>query len=361
MEEQLDLNPITYLTWNWMKINKDSIPVNVSFSENSGKEVHIPQGVTVSEGKAVKTELQEPLYSIGSKASELISSNAKIGKIYTINGTLKKPLVIRIESQDGCNECTQQIIHALPDSKGEVIIVNASKDKSDGGMTALLTKLYLEENADIQISKVQLLGSAMNQIDETAASCGADSKMKFIQVELGGSHIDQGFHATLLGSRSDFTSHMAYLCRNDQYLDTNQTVVHKGKKTTCDMYTDGTIKDKSTKVYRGTIDMITGCSGSNGNEMENTLNLSPDAVEKSAPIILCGEDDISAEHGSTIGKLSKDILFYFQSRGIDQALAEEILSKAKIQAAADKIGSEEVRQEIKAYLAEIFGSDDTEE
>ncbi|MBR1638281.1 MAG: SufD family Fe-S cluster assembly protein [Treponema sp.] len=352
MTENLNLNPITYLTWHWMKINNDTIQVNPSFTENSGKEEKLPQGVSLTKGKAVSTELEEPQYSIGSEAASLISENAKEGKIYTIKGTLKEPLIIRLESPDGCNECCQQIIHALPDSKGEVIIVSSS-EKDAGGMTALLTKVFLEENAQIQISKVQLLGSAMNQIDETAASLGADAKMKFISVELGGSHVDQGFHTTLLGSRSDFTSHMGYLCRNDQYLDTNQTVVHKGKKTTCDMFTDGTIKDKSTKVYRGTIDMVTGCSGSVGNEMENTLNLSPDAIEKSAPIILCGEDDISAEHGSTIGKLSKDVLFYFQSHGIDQALAEELLSKAKIQAAADKIGAESIQEEIKEFLSAI--------
>ena len=357
MTDNLNLNPITYLTWHWMKINNDTIQVNPSFTENSGKEEKLPQGVTLSKGKTIETELPEPQYSIGSEAASLISESAKEGKIYTISGSLKEPLIIRLESKDGCNECCQQIIHAMPDSKGEVIIISSSEENA-GGMTSLLTKLYLEENAQIQVSKVQLLSSAMNQIDETAASLGADSKMNFVSVELGGSHIDQGFHASLIGNRSDFKSHMGYLCRNDQYLDTNQTVVHKGKKTTCNMFTDGTIKDKSTKVYRGTIDMVQGCSGSVGNEMENTLNLSPNAVEKSAPIILCGEDDISAEHGSTIGKLSKDILFYFQSHGIDQALAEELLSKAKIQAAADKIGSEEIRQEIKNYLAGIYGSEE---
>ncbi|MCR4899649.1 MAG: SufD family Fe-S cluster assembly protein [Treponema sp.] len=356
MIENLKLNPITYLTWSWMKINNDTITVNPSFTENNGKEIKVPEGVTVTTGKSIKTELAEPNYSIGDAAAKLISDNAKDGKIYTIKGTLKEPLIIRLESPDGVNECTQQIIHALPDSKGEVIIVSSSADKSAGGMTALLTKVYLEENADIQISKVQLLGSAMNQIDETAMVQGPDSKANFVQVELGGSHIDEGFHSTLLGNRSVFNSHMGYLCRNEQYLDTNQTVVHKGKKTICDMFTDGTIKDRSTKVYRGTIDMVTGCCGSTGNEMEGTLNLSPDALEKSAPIILCGEDDIAAEHGSTIGKLSKDILFYFQSRGIDQALAEELLSRAKITAAADKIGSEEIQTQISDYLKMIYGN-----
>ena len=84
--------------------------------------------------------------------------------------------------------------------------------------------------------------------------------------------------------------------------------------------------------------------------METTLLLSPAAVVKAAPIILCGEEDISAEHGSTIGKLSNDMLFYMNSRGIDQKTAEDLLTRAKITAAASAIEDECIRNEIEEWL-----------
>ena len=170
------------------------------------------------------------------------------------------------------------------------------------------------------------------------------------QIELGGSHLDAGFHATLQGYQSAFYSDTAYICQGTQYLDMNQVVVHKGKKTVCDMKTHGTAKDEATKTYRGTIDMVKGCAGSNGNEIETTLLLSPKALVKAAPIILCGEEDIAAEHGSTIGKLSDEMLFYMNSRGIDQKTAEELLTRAKITAAANSIEDEEIQKEIEDFL-----------
>ena len=116
------------------------------------------------------------------------------------------------------------------------------------------------------------------------------------------------------------------------------------------MKTHGTAKDDATKTYRGTIDMVKGCAGSKGNEIETTLLLSPKAVVKAAPIILCGEEDIAAEHGSTIGKLSNEMLFYMNSRGIDQKTAEDLLTRAKITAAAANIEDETVRKEIEEFL-----------
>ena len=89
--------------------------------------------------------------------------------------------------------------------------------------------------------------------------------------------------------------------------------------------------------------------------MEETLLLSPKAVNKSLPVILCDEEDVEGEHGATIGRLSADMLFYMQTRSISQKMAEELLSKAKVQAAVDLIESQSVKDEILDFINNIFG------
>ena len=353
----IDINPIPYLTWTWLKINKDSVSYDFSLAENQGKETQLPSGITVSSGKSVSTSLAEPEFSIGKEAAKLISDAASEGKIYTIEkkADSTKPLIIRI-SVDG-NSATHQIIHAKAGSDAKVIIVyegwlsgsEAAVSKPQA-LSGVITKVYAEDDARLHITKVQLCGKTVNQIDDTAVVCGERAKVSLTQIELGGAHIDAGFHATLDGYQSAFYSDTAYICQSNQYLDMNQVVVHKGKKTVCDMKTHGTAKDEAAKTYRGTIDMVKGCAGSQGNEIETTLLLSPKAVVKAAPIILCGEEDISAEHGSTIGKLSNEMLFYMNSRGIDQKTAEDLLTNAKVTAAAAAIEDEGVRNEILEYL-----------
>ena len=352
MNEKIDINPIPYLTWSWLKINSDPVSYDFTLTENTGKDVQIPDGVLVSNGKTVKTSLEEPKYSIGEQAAKLISDAAPQGKIYTIEkSTGDKPLIIRITVAG--NSATHQIIHAKAGVTAKVIIIYEGRPSTGSGTPAIsgiITKVYAEDDANLHISKVQLCDNNVNQIDDTAVVCGERAKVTLTQIELGGSHIDAGFHATLAGYQSSFYSDTAYICQGTQYLDMNQVVVHKGKKTVCDMKTHGTAKDETTKTYRGTIDMVKGCAGSTGNEIETTLLLSPKAVVKAAPIILCGEEDIAAEHGSTIGKLSNDMLFYMNSRGIDQKTAEELLTRAKVTAAASAIEDEGIRQEIEGFL-----------
>ena len=347
----IDINPIPYLTWTWLKINKDSVAYDFSLTENPGKELQLPEGLSVSSGKTVKTQLSEPKSSIGEEASKFISACIKEGKIYTFEANAAadtKPLIIRISADT--NSASQQIIHAKSGTDAKVIIVYEGGYHTESTLSAIITKVYAEADSKVHITKVQLCGKAVNQIDDTQIICGERAKVSLTQIELGASHIDAGFHASLEGYQSEFYSDTAYICQGKQYLDMNQVVVHKGQKTICDMKTHGTAKDEASKTYRGTIDLIKGCTGSNGNEIETTLLLSPKAVVKAAPIILCGEEDISAEHGSTIGKLSNDMLFYMNSRGIDQKTAEELLTNAKITAAAATIEDETVRKEIEEFL-----------
>ncbi len=358
MEKTINLNPIPYLTWTWLKINKDTVTYDFSLTENSGTETQFPSNVSVSTGKTIKTELPEPESSIGKEATDLITS-ATAGKVYTFEKSKEetKPLIIRIKADS--NFATYNIIHAKAGAEANVIMVydGPSTGSENGVVSGVVTKIYAEDDANVQITKVQLFDKTVNQIDDTQIVCGERAKASLIQVVLGGSHTDASFHATLAGYQSKFVSDTAYLCRENQYIDMNQTVVHTGKKTDCDMKTDGTVKDNATKTYRGTIDMRTGCSGSTGNEMETTLLLSPDAVVKAAPIILCGEDDISAEHGSTIGKLSPEMLFYMNSRGINQQTAEALLTRAKITATAANIPDDSVREEITQWLNKELGED----
>ncbi|MBR5400404.1 MAG: SufD family Fe-S cluster assembly protein [Treponema sp.] len=352
MSNIINLNPIPYLTWSWLKINSDKVTYDFSIKQNDGQVTQLSDGLEITDGNTVQTQLPEPEFSIGKEAASVIC-NASKGKIYTFTKTNadSRPLILRVNVQE--NSATCNIIHAKAGAKANVIIVYEGPSTGSGTtyLSGVITKVYAEDDAVVHISKVQLCGGDVNQIDDTAVVCGERAKVTLTQIELGGSHIDAGFHATLAGYQSAFYSDTAYICQKNQYLDMNQIVVHKGKKTVCDMKTHGTAKDEATKTYRGTIDMVKGCAGSNGNEIETTLLLSPKAVVKAAPIILCGEEDIAAEHGSTIGKLSNEMLFYMNSRGIDQKTAEELLTCAKVTAAASAIEDESIRQEIDAFIS----------
>lgn len=386
INDKIIVNATPATTWNWLKINSDSFSFDKKYKADQLKFEKVPEGFIISDADSISdlpefkssvfnalpkkeidsrkrdgSYLSEEEFEKSRKENQISNKNHPLIKL--IEKTIKNPQYIKVsgnpeealllhldEKTDSDNTIAKHIIQTEEGSNSTIVIVYSS-DSSDKEKCQLVqSQINVGKDSHLTLIKVQLLGNKTLQLDDTSFVCGQHSKVDFIQIELGGNHIDSGIYADLQGNYSDIKTHVSYLFKDNQFLDMNHWVVQHGKRTKCDMYVDGTLKDQAQKIYRGTIDLQKGCSGSTGNEMENTLTLSPKVVNKSMPNILCLEDDIAAEHGATIGKLSKEVLFYMESRGIDEVTARKIIARAKIQRASDFIPDESIKEVISDYL-----------
>ncbi|MDD7768362.1 MAG: SufD family Fe-S cluster assembly protein [Treponema sp.] len=377
--ENVKTNVVPSITWNWLKSNNDIVTVDAQFSTavpaiSNEKNVQISEGCTINKilsadfgsgvfnktnGKVKDLRNQDGTTNPKEDSSKIpdytnhpllqvLNQTVNNPQMITISKTFEEPLILTFDFDKP--SAAAQIIYAKENTKGTIILIY----KGNGPTSILQTKVYAESYANIHLIKAQLLDSGALHFDDTQVFCEENASVKFTQIELGASHVNSGLHVNLNGYQSSFDSKVAYLCQNDQILDMNHIVYHYGKKSECNMQVDGTLKDNAQKAYRGTIDLKKGCCGAKGHEMEETLLLSPKTVNKSLPVILCDEEDVEGEHGATIGRLSSDILFYMQSRGISEKEAEVLMSRAKIQAAVDLIPDEQVKEQIGTFLEKLI-------
>lgn len=301
-----DINKIPCLTWNWLKMNRASLELEASSD-------------IISEKKEITA--------------------AKKGEVVYL------PLVF----EDGKRYEHEQVITA--EENAEItVIMDYTSAKNAGGFSSIKTKLVAHPYSKIHLVKVQLLGSNYVQIDDTAGECDDSAKIEVTQIELGGSKVYAQVKNELNGYESKFKSDTAYITENGQIFDMNYVVNHHGAKTDTKMIVKGVVGESSLKVYRGTIDFKRGCTDATGDEQEETLLMSPTAINKSIPMILCDEENVAGTHGATLGRLGADELFYMQSRGISEEEAKVMMKKAKILSTASKIPSEVVREKIENFL-----------
>ena len=62
-------------------------------------------------------------------------------------------------------------------------------------------------------------------------------------------------------------------------------------------------------------------------------------------------DDVRCTHGSTIGRLDEDALFYLRSRGIGRAEAIQLLTLAFAGEILERISVEELRERLEKTVA----------
>ncbi|MBR7063960.1 MAG: SufD family Fe-S cluster assembly protein [Treponema sp.] len=355
MASKLNINHLPTPTWNWLKINSSNVDIpSVKFVSATPRIEGIVAGVDFS--KNVQTSAYDNVEtSCGNDVRDFLISSGINHSVLTIqkNVKLASPIVIDFSLSDKSASANSFIVKAEENSFATVVMIYES-DENASGTQIIRTICDAQKNAHIHLIRVQLLGKGFTQIDDSGTVFADEGNVTHTHIVLGGLATYTGSCATLNSYKSEFRANTAYYCRGEQLLDMNYLVRCIAKKVFCNMVVKGTLQDKAQKIYRGSIDFKGGCKGAEGEEIEDVLVLSKDAINKSIPLILCDEEDIAGEHASTIGKLSKEILFYMQSRGISKTEAEKIMTEAKIRDVASAIPSKEIVSKIESFMEKVF-------
>jgi Fe-S cluster assembly protein SufD len=78
--------------------------------------------------------------------------------------------------------------------------------------------------------------------------------------------------------------------------------------------------------------------------------LGPGAEIDSQPQLEIEADDVKCSHGSTIGQLDEDAVFYLRSRGIGEADAAAMLTRAFAAQITERVASAAFRERIEARV-----------
>lgn len=355
-ELQMTLNRLPAPTWNWLRMNESHVTYE-------GTPIVAPVSMELSGDELAKAE-DVSAAKLEEKWNQIVSGvGSELDELGTLAGGTIKVLETKEGSQERENESYAVLtydyqagdsanclyLHAKEHSTLHVTMV-LTGDQNQKGSASVQVKAHAEENSYIKIYAVQLLGNGFTCFHDLGGVCEEDAWIELVRVELGAGTLYAGGEVDLKGKESSFEAHIGYHARTGQKLDMNYTVRHHGKKTVSLMEASGILEEGSSKLFRGTIDFLRGCSGAKGDEREDILMLGDDLVNQTIPLILCQEEEVEGNHGASMGKLDDSVLYYLSSRGIPEEKAEQIMARAKIDAVCDRIPQESVRKQVREYL-----------
>ncbi|MCR5735268.1 MAG: SufD family Fe-S cluster assembly protein [Lachnospiraceae bacterium] len=361
----MKVNNLPVRTWNFLKLNEAEIKESIEINGRGTGIIHnIPNGVIIGNSgceecggcdAAAGLDIKGIKTGMGKEASDFFDETC--GDILVIrskkNAIVSEPVCLSYNMADGDKKTVKQVIIAGEGSEITVVMDYSSK-RDDSGFFGVQTILHACKNATINLVKIELLGKNYLHFDDIGADCDSEGKINTIQMILGGRKSYVGVNVELSGYKSRYTGNTGYLCIDDQFLDMNWYIGHSGKRSESELTVKGALRDRAFKTFRGTIDLKHGAKGAKGEEIEETLLLSEAVKNNTLPVILCDEDDVEGAHGATIGRLSKDMLFYMESRGLSEREAEILMTKGKLNSVRNLITDEKSIGKIQHYMEEAF-------
>ena len=125
------------------------------------------------------------------------------------------------------------------------------------------------------------------------------------------------------GSRAELV--IVHLGRGDENAEMNITLIHEAPETYGRITVKSALFDQSRFVFRGMLDVRPEAKGADTYLLAKGLVISPEARAEMYPYLEIATDEVRASHGSTVGHLDKNQLFYLQSRSVSRKEAERII------------------------------------
>jgi Fe-S cluster assembly protein SufD len=111
------------------------------------------------------------------------------------------------------------------------------------------------------------------------------------------------------------------------------------------------LSGSATGVFRGKILVRPDAQKTDSKQTSRSLLLSNDADMNSQPALEIYADDVKCTHGSTIGPVDDEMLFYLRSRGISLEAARHLLTYAFAADITRRMQVEPVRRYLENYMA----------
>lgn len=238
---------------------------------------------------------------------------------------------------------------------GQAVIVEHYVDLEGGlYLTNAVTEIALGEGAAADHYKLEEEGGRAFHIATLQAHLGRNSLFSSHSISIGGALTRNDANAVIEGEGGDCTLNGLYLAAGGQHIDNHTRIDHVSPHGTSRELYKGILDGRAKGVFNGKIYVHKAAQKTDAKQTNKNLLLSADATINTKPQLEIYADDVKCAHGSTIGRLDEEALFYLRSRGIGLETARGLLIYAFASDITGRIKVDPIRDRLDRLLMTRF-------
>ena len=324
--------------------------------------VQLPDGVIVAD---LAEALRQPQYeaqireqlSLNSQASGLTALNTALfssGAFVLIRRgvelTAPIHLLFRSIVENGSAPAAFPRVIVIAEENSAATIVETYIGHRDVYLNDVVVNLVVGNGARVKHYKVQNESTAAFHVASTFAIAGRDASYESTSINLGALLSRHDIAVTLQDEGGACAVDGLYLIGGDQHSDTHSVIDHRVAHCTSRQLYKGVLDGKSHAVFNGKVFVRHGAQQTDAQQTNKNLLLSDDARIDTKPQLEIFADDVKCAHGAAVGQLNEDELFYLESRGLNPALARNMLTYGFAEEVIDRIKIDSIRNELSGVV-----------
>lgn len=296
-------------------------------------------------------DTEENVFSLINKAYNVGGVYIKVEKNSKVNTPIQ---LIHILTGNDVIANVRHFIQMEQGAKAEVVSSFHSL-AADSSFSNVVLEGHVAANSSLTIQKIQAEEKTNFHMDNELFIQEEGSHFKINTITTGGLLTRNGLNVLVEGQNCHTEMNGAYLGRDNQHMDNHTLIDQMYSNCTSSETYKGVMDDKSVGVFNGKVIVREDAQNIEAYQSNGNILLSDHSSVNSKPELEIYADDVRCSHGSTIGQLDEEALFYLRSRGISAMNAKKLLVAAFIGDVLDKIENDHVRKWLDDLFFEEYG------
>lgn len=214
------------------------------------------------------------------------------------------------------------------------------------GLVNIVTEAIAGQNAKIQYGSVDTLAEGLTTYVNRRGHAGRDARIEWALGMMNDGNTVSENTTNLVGDGSYGDTKMVVVGRGEQTQNFTTSIIHYGKNSEGYILKHGVVKDSATSIFNGIGKIEHGASKSNAEQESRVLMLSEKARGDANPILLIDEDDVTAGHAASVGRVDPLQLYYLMSRGVPKHEAERLVIHGFLAPVVNALPIEGVKKQL---------------
>lgn len=252
---------------------------------------------------------------------------------------------VKVEEREGNLHVT------VPEGQDITLLEKYQSRSTEPYSTQTKTFVSIAPHARVTHYKVVLEGVQATHQSFMEVEAARDAAFYSHVFLMGGASIRNTIQVRLAGENGECVLNGLYVGRGQQKIETHTVIDHQKPHGTSHEFYKGILDDQSTGVFDGLVIVAKDAQKTDSAQTNKNLLLSPKAHAHSVPELKILANDVKCKHGSTIGQLDSQQLFYLRSRGVPLEEARKLLIYAFASEMIELVELEEVRASLLPCLS----------
>ncbi|MBO4590339.1 MAG: SufD family Fe-S cluster assembly protein [Bacteroidaceae bacterium] len=291
------------------------------------------------ENRRILKDLGKGAFLMGGETPQEMELNIPVG------AKLEKPVFLtnQLNGLEDCDTTLELHVSLAEGAEAEMVIDDRSAedlpfhsertisiDVAAGASFALYTLAELNPQST-SINKVQIKNAGSVRVGTFSLTGGVEENSLFLDFT------GEGASCELFG--------MTIASEKQQVRNVVQ-VTHRVAHCTDRELFKQILDDEAVGRFEGLVRVCPRCPGADSQQVSRNICLSRSARAFAQPQLVIDTDDVRCSHGTTVGQLDEEALFYMQQRGISRHEARLLLLSAFLDEVIEKVTIPSIRDRL---------------